>query len=171
MKTKTILNDNELLPKEPTYDEQLAARTGAKLFVRSRPFNPHVVTGSESFEEFLSSTASQIQQAEGRTRRRSPEANDAFIAALRAVILDLFAAWMVDPELQVGVNLRTYGAKEQTRYCNAQLTFRQFRSAFAGLLRLGYLQIDKNGWHDRNSGDGHNTKITATQALIDALRD
>ena len=85
MKTKTILNENELLPKEPTYDEKLAARTGAKLFVHSRPFNPHLVTGSQKFEEFLTDTASRIRRAEAR-KQRPAAANAAFIAALRALI-------------------------------------------------------------------------------------
>ena len=46
------------------------------------------------------------------------------MTALRALTLDLFSAWMVDPELQVGVNLGEYRyGDNRTRYCNVDTRY------------------------------------------------
>ena len=151
--------------------EEIAALTGATRSIKSRPWNPHLIANSAAFETFLADTASLIEKAEER-KRRSTEMHAVFMAALRALILDLFSASTADPELQVGIHLdaKLYGAKHRTRYSNQQLTYRQLKAAFDGLEQLGLLQIVKRGWHDK-SGRGAITKVTATQALMHVLRE
>jgi hypothetical protein len=109
----TIHTIRELSPEEfsTLRFEAIAALTGAERFIKSRPWNPHLVVSSTEFENSLASTASVIDKAEGR-RRRSTEVHAVFLAALRALILDLFSAWTADPELQVGIHLdaKPYGA-------------------------------------------------------------
>src|SRR5204862_2056675 len=147
-------------------------RTGAVSFYKPRPWNPHLVVNSPEFDRFVADTAAQIEKTE-RRKGRPKEAQNAFLTAISALILDLHSAYMVDPRQQVGISLdaNRYAAKKRTRYCNQRLTSKQLRAAFDGLQRLGYLTVDKRGWHDSKSGSGANTKIRATEGLIELVSE
>ena len=151
--------------------DELNQLTGATAFIRARAFNPHLTTDLDQFEDCLEALARRVEDTEGRKRTRSKEDAAAFRAAISALVLDLYSAWKADPELQVGVSLDSndYGKAKRTRYSNQRFTSRQFLAAFNGLERLGLLKVVKRGYHDKKSGAGANTKITASSSLVSCL--
>ena len=140
-----------------------------RIFVRSRPLDVHRWSDYPELNRCHSELANEIEAREGRKRSRTAQEAKRFKDALRILVLDLYGAWKTDPALQIGISLRSNDYSAGTRYAKLFLSFRQFKAAYEGLRDCGYLQVDKRGGRYRASGKAWNTKIRATQKLIELL--
>jgi len=117
----------------------------------------------------LTDLVEEIETQEGRVRKRV-KAAPAFRAAVSALVLDLYVAWKANPEMHISVPLSSRDFADGKRYARLHFTYDTFKPAFDGLRKLGYFNITRGGFIDRETGIGRVTRIIATKKLIDKLR-
>ncbi len=140
-----------------------------KVFIHSRPFDVHRWTDHLELNNCVTLLRDEVEALEGRKRARNKNAAKKFREAIRCIVLDLYVGWKSDPDLQISIAFGANHFTPTTRYDAFYLSYRPFKAAFDGLKKLGYLTIDKKGYHDAASGRGRVTKVRATEKLIDLL--
>jgi hypothetical protein len=135
----------------------------------SRPLDVHRWTDHPELVSCLGQLQTEIEAVEKRTRTRPASITKKFRDALRCIVLDLYVAWVADPELLVGVSLGKSKFEHKTRYDAFYLSYLPFIAAFDGLERLGYIDVVLRGFNDRSQGVARNTKVRANLKLIDML--
>ena len=117
----------------------------------------------------MKSFASEISSQEGRSRKRSTDAQHNFEYAIATILTDLWKAAVVSPEYECGINKRTAYYPENPRYRDPNLTFKQTMAAFDGLIALDMIEVTRNGFFDRENGNGGITKYKAKDRLLELL--
>ncbi len=140
-----------------------------KAFIHSRPFDVHRWTDHPELNNCVTSLRDEVEAIEGRQRARNKNAAKKFREAIRCIVLDLYVGWKSDPGLQISIAFGANYFTPKTRYDAFYLSYRPFKAAFDGLKKLGYLTIDKKGYHDASTGTGKVTRIRATESLINRL--
>jgi hypothetical protein len=140
---------------------------GHKEYVWSIPFNGNKILNSPWLAAKVEDIAREIDSTR-KARKRSATDTEKWHAWIAALTANLFAAWRVSPELQVGFP-KSAGHYTSSRYRYPELSYRLMTQAFDGLQRLGYLQVDLRGYHDKETGKGKVTKIRGTQKLVRLL--
>ena len=123
----------------------------------------------EIFTELTHYLASEISSKENRSRKRSVEAQHHFEYAIETILKDLWKATFLSPEYECGINKRTAYYSESPRYRDPNLTFKQTMAAFEGLIALDMIEITRNGFFDRETGNGGITKYRAKDRLRELL--
>lgn len=139
-------------------------------YIKSRPFDVHRWADYPELNNCLGSLADEIDAFKKRKRSRTADEAKNFRDALRILALNLYAAWKMNPKLQVGIDLNR-NRYVQGRYKSLYLSYRPMKDAFDGLEALEYLIIDKRGFFDSKTGTGKSTRIRATEKLISLLTD
>ena len=137
-----------------------------KVFIHSRLFDVHRWTDYPKLNNCLTSLCREIEALEGRKRARNEAAAKTFRAAVRCLVLDLYVAWKSDPDLQVCIALGANSYAPKTRYDAFFLSYPAVKAAFDGLKKLGYLTIDRKGYHDAASGRGKVTRVAFCDVAI-----
>lgn len=137
--------------------------------VRSRALDLHRTCTNARMAECAEAIAREIEAQEDRTRARSAKPAEEFRNAVSVLILDLYAAHRSDPDLEIGINLRSNSFKLTDRYRRVHLPYRQFKAAFEGLATLGYVNVIRRGHYDSDSGEGQTTRVRATTKLIELI--
>lgn len=135
----------------------------------SRPFDVNRWSDYPELNNCLTSLVTELEAQESRERKRGTSERKKLREAVRALVLDLYVAWKTDPKLLVGVPLSNRSYTTKSRYRALFLHWSSFRSAYYLLLEVGYIDEVQAGFHDPRSGVGRNTRIRATQKLIDLL--
>ena len=107
-----------------------------------------------------------------RRRRRTVAELGRFMACVSSLTANLLAAWRISPNLQIGFprGRDDYGTRSPlSRYRNPDLSYKLTKQAFAGFLKLGYVQIVREGYFDRELDTGRLTKICGMEKLITLL--
>ena len=150
---------------------RLNPRIGEKPFIKSRPLDVHRWADYPQLNNCLDELVACIEAREPERKKRSKSETKKLRDCLRTIVLDLYTAWQSDPKRQVGIDLDRNKFGKDSRYGKLFLTHRPFKAAFEGLVALGYVQIDKKGWLNRETRKGKNTKARATPMLIKWLTD
>jgi hypothetical protein len=112
---------------------------------------------------------SELEGLEGRERKRGPKEQTRFRDAVRCLVLDLYVAWKIDPELVVGISLSNSDYTAQSRYRAIFIWWSSFKAAYELLDQTDYIEVVKHGFNDPRSGKGRVTRIRATKKLIQRL--
>ena len=123
----------------------------------------------EIFAELTHYLASEISSKENRSRKRSAEAEHHFEYAIATILKDLWNAAKISPDYECGINKRTAYYSESPRYRDPNLTFKQTMAAFDGLIALDMIEVTRNGFFDRETGNGGITKYRAKDRLRELL--
>lgn len=135
----------------------------------SRPFDVHRWSDYPELNNCLDVLVSELEGLEGRERGRREKDRARFRDAVRCLVLDMYVAWKTDPELAVGVPLGNVHYTRKGRYQALFLKYSSFTAAFGLLVQAGYLTKLKDGFNDPRSGIGRNTRVCATEKLIQLL--
>lgn len=111
----------------------------------------------------LDAVQSEIEALENRRARDSASSNR-FRHCLRALCLDLFAAYVLDPKMEIGVS-RDSSALSANPAHPPFVSARPFIDALNGLISSGYVEQLSLG----NEASGHSTRVRATPKLIGQL--
>ena len=123
----------------------------------------------EIFTELTHYLTSEISSKEHRSRKRSAEAQHHFEYAIKTILKDLWNATAISPDYECGINKRTAYYSESPRYRDPNLTFKQTMAAFDGLIALDMIEVTRNGFFDRETGNGGITKYRAKDRLLELL--
>ena len=123
----------------------------------------------EIFTELSHYLSSEISSKENRSRKRSANAQRHFEYAIEIILKDLWKAAAISPEYECGINKRTAYYSESPRYRDPNLTFKQTMAAFDGLIALDMIEVTRNGFFDRETGNGGITKYRAKDRLRELL--
>lgn len=113
--------------------------------------------------------AFEISSKENRARKRSTDAQRHFEYAIEIILKDLWKATAISPEYECRINKRTAYYSENPRYRDPNLTFKQTMAAFDGLIALDMIEVTRNGFFDRETGNGSITKYRAKDRLLELL--
>ena len=123
----------------------------------------------EALSDITQSIGSEIASMEGRIRKRSADAQRHFEYAIATILKDLWKATAISPDYECGINKRTAYYSESPRYRDPNLTFKQTMAAFDGLIALDMIEVTRNGFFDRETGNGGITKYKAKDRLLELL--
>ena len=124
----------------------------------------------EILAELTHCLAFEISSKENRTRKRSTDAQRHFEYAIEIILKDLWKATAISPEYECRINKRTAYYSENPRYRDPNLTFKQTMAAFDGLIDLDMIEVTRNGFFDRETGNGSITKYRAKDRLLELLK-
>ena len=120
-------------------------------------------------EELIAETISRIEATEGRKRGRSTVAKIHFDHAVRHILIELWKSVKTLPASEVGISKRSGYYSENKRYRDNLLTFRQVIAAYDGLLAIGFIEVAKEGYYEKETGEGEITRIIAKDELLERL--
>ena len=120
-------------------------------------------------EELVSETISRIEATEGRQRSRSTVAKIHFDHAVRHILIELWKSVKTLPASEASINKRSGYYSENKRYRDNLLTFRQVIAAYDGLLAIGFIEVAKEGYYEKETGEGEITRIIAKDELLERL--
>ena len=123
----------------------------------------------EILAELTHCLAFEISSKENRARKRSTDAQRHFEYAIEIILKDLWKATAISPEYECRINKRTAYYSENPRYRDPNLTFKQTMAAFDGLIDLDMIEVTRNGFFDRETGNGSITKYRAKDRLLELL--
>ncbi|PCK86182.1 hypothetical protein CPT32_13900 [Rhizobium sophoriradicis] len=135
----------------------------------SRPFDVHRWSDYPELRNCLTELVRELEGLESRRRQRGEGGGKKFREAVRALVLDMYVAWKTDPNLLVGIPRGNRSYTTKSRYQALFLRWSSFIDAYDLLLQADYIAEVHAGFHDPRSGVGRNTRIKATQKLIDLL--
>tara|TARA_B100001093_G_scaffold464767_1_gene481907 strand:+ start:1751 stop:3097 length:1347 start_codon:yes stop_codon:yes gene_type:complete len=119
--------------------------------------------------DLTQSIASEISSIESRTRKRSADSQNNFEHAIRNILSDFWKASAISPQYECGMNKRPAYYSENPRYRDPNLTFKQTMAAFDGLIALDMIEVTRNGFFDRETGNGGITKYRAKDRLLELV--
>lgn len=135
----------------------------------SRPLDVNRWSDYPELQNCLSELIHEIEDREGRQRRRNGDDAKRLRDAVRCLVLDLYVAWKTSPDLEVAIPLGNKHYTKGTRYRALFIRYSSFITAYEGLRDLGYLTVLRTGFNDPVTGVGRVTRIAATDKLLDLL--
>ncbi|QBQ55530.1 hypothetical protein [Nitrosococcus wardiae] len=89
---------------------------------------------------------------------------------LKVVILDLYVAWLSDPELWIGYSRDHHDYQVDSRYNKLHIGYRALIQVIDSLADSGYIE-HKKGFNDRRTGIGFQSRMRAKKKLINLIKD
>ena len=120
------------------------------------------------FESLVDEIALEIEEFD-EGNRRSESVRERFRYAVRTILLD---CWKASSSIPVGmcqIRLRSNDYSNTNRYADPNLAYRQVTQAFEGLLNLGLIFIERQGYYDRQAFSGGLTQYIPTKKLLERL--
>ena len=111
-------------------------------------------------EELINETVKRIEAKEGRSRSRTAEEQVRFEHATRILIVDLWKAVRSTPIRECSINKRSGWYSENPRYRDPLLTYKQMIAVFDGLIRIGFIEVTREGHFDRTIYQGWQESAT-----------
>ena len=121
------------------------------------------------FKELISETILRIEATEARDRGRKIDDKLRFDHAVRYILIELWKSVKTLPTSEVSINKRSGYYSENKRYRDPLLTYKQTMAVYKGLLKLGFIEVTKEGHFDRNLFQGKITRIVAKEELLERL--
>jgi hypothetical protein len=122
-------------------------------------------------KELISETISRICPSSGFDRGRKIDDKLRFDHAVSYILIELWKSVKTLPASEVSLNKRSGYYSENKRYRDTLLTFRQTMAVYKGLLKLGFIEVTKEGHFDRNLFQGKITRIVAKEELLERLKE
>ena len=111
----------------------------------------------------------RIEATEGRSRSRRPDDQLRFEHAVGIVLLDLWRAVKCTPIRECNINKRSGWYSENPRYRDPLLTYKKMIAVFNGLLKMGFIEVTREGHFDRETFQGKVTCFVAKDELLERL--
>ena len=121
-------------------------------------------------EDLIKETVKRIAAKEGRSRFRTANEQPSFEHAVRVLIVDLWKAVRSTPIRECSINKRNGWYSENPRYRDPMLTFTQMMAVFDGLLKIGFIEVTREGHFDRTIYQGKTTRFVARDELLERLQ-
>ena len=126
---------------------------------------------TEKISELIHETILKIEQFETRKRNRDANTQLRFEHAVRTILIDLWKSTQCIPTRECLINKRSGYYSEYPRYRDRLLTYKQTMAAFNELNLLGYTEVTKVGYFDRETLQGSLTKFVARDELLERLHE
>ena len=120
------------------------------------------------FESFVDEIALEIEEIEEQ-HSRAESVQQRFRYAVRTILLDCWKASQSIPVRVCQINRRSNFYSNTNRYADPNLAYRQVTQAFEGLLNLGLIFIERQGFYDRQAFSGGLTQYIPTKKLLERL--
>ncbi|APG45715.1 hypothetical protein [Phaeobacter porticola] len=111
----------------------------------------------------------QITGKQG-AKRPGPQPKTSFKNQLRVLILDLYAAWLEDPELSIGMSMSPNEWKANSRY-NALHLSKKLIPITEALSIAGLVDLAKGSYAGPGAKGNRTTRIRASEGLQDMFRE
>lgn len=122
-------------------------------------------------DELIKEVSNRIERMEGRKRSRTADEQLRFEHAVHVVLVDLWKAVKSAPIRECSINKRSGWYSENPRYRDPLLTYKQMMAAFDGLLKLGFIEVTREGYFDRVIYQGKTTRFVAREELLERLQE
>ncbi|MDA9310990.1 hypothetical protein N9Q35_02390 [Amylibacter sp.] len=119
------------------------------------------------FEELVKEITKELEVQESRGRARSGDAHNNFEYAVRFILGELWKASLSYPQGECLINLRSGYYSELPRYRDNNLTYRQIKAAFDGMINCRMIEITTAGHFSKERGEGWLTKFISTDTLLE----
>jgi len=121
--------------------------------------------------ELTKEVIKRIEASEGRSRSRKVEEQLRFEHAVYVLLTDLWKTVKSTPIRECSINKRSGWYSEHPRYRDPLLTYRQTIAVFEGLLKIGFIEVTKEGYFDRVIYQGKTTRFVARDELLERLQE
>ena len=98
------------------------------------------------FSEFVKEITKELEAKESRNKARSADAQSTFSYAVGNILKELWRNALSYPPRESSINLRSGYYSESERYRDPQLTYRQAKAAYEGLIKCQYVQETTKGY-------------------------
>ena len=119
--------------------------------------------------DITSEVKTLIEANEGRSHSRNANEQLSFEHAVRLLLIDLWKAVKCTPIRECSINKRSGWYSEHPRYRDPLLTYKQMIAVFDGLLKLGFIEVTREGYLDRVIYQGKTTRFVAKDELLERL--
>ena len=121
--------------------------------------------------ELVTEVTKRIEASEGGRRSRTVNEQLRFEHAVYILLTDLWKAVKSTPIRECSINKRSGWYSESPRYRDPLLTYKQMMAVFDGLLKLGFVEVTKEGYFDRIIYQGKTTRFVARDELLERLQE
>ena len=121
--------------------------------------------------ELTKEVTTRIEASEGRQRARTADEQLRFEHAIRTLLFDLWKAVRCQPMRECSINKRSGWYSEHPRYRDPLLTYKQMIAVFEGLLKIGFIEVTREGYFDRVIYQGKTTRFVARDELLERLKE
>ena len=130
--------------------------SAASKYMNTRPLDVHTWSEHPEVNEFVNEIYSELSGVFGNVRINK--------RLLKVLLLDLFLAWKDDPELMIMISRDNNSFKAKSRYNEINISKKIID--IVDLLHANRMIEMKNGFNDRISGVGFQTRIWPSEFLI-----
>ena len=113
---------------------------------RSNSNKSETMTYASQIDELIKEVAKLLDASEGRSRSRIANEQLRFNYAVHVLLTDLWKAVKSTPIRECSINKRS----GYPRYCGPLLTYKQMIAVFDGLLKIGFIEVTREGYFDRD---------------------
>ena len=119
------------------------------------------------FDGFVKEITKEIELKESRGRARSNDTKVRFEYAVKFLISELWRNSLSYPPSESSVNLRSGYYSELPRYRDENLTYRQIKAAFEGMINCRMIEVTTAGFFKKEEGSGQLTRFIPTDRLLE----
>ena len=119
------------------------------------------------FEEFVKEITKELEAKESRSRARSAAADARFEYAVSFLLGELWRNSLSYPPRESSIHLRRGYYSELPRYRDENLTYRQVKAAFDGMVDCRMIEVTTAGFYRRDMGSGELTRFIPTDRLLE----
>ena len=123
------------------------------------------------FSEFVKEITKELEAKESRNKARSADAKSTFSYAVGNILRELWRNTLSYPPRESSINMRSGYYSELERYRDPQLTYRQVKAAFTGLINCRYIEVTAPGYFSRERGTGGLTRFAPTDRLLERFEN
>jgi hypothetical protein len=129
------------------------------------------MTYVSQIDELTKEVVKLIEASEGRSRSRTANEQLRFNHAVHVFLTDLWKAVKSTPIRECSINKRSGWYSENPRYRDPLLTCKQMIAVFDGLLKIGFIEVTREGYFDRLTYQGNTTRFVARDELLERLQE
>ena len=119
------------------------------------------------FEEFAKEITKELEGKESRSRARSAAPHARFEYAVSFLLRELWRNSLSYPLRESSIHLRRGYYSELPRYRDENLTYRQVKAAFDGMIDCRMIEVTTAGFYRREIGSGELTRFIPTDRLLE----
>ena len=119
------------------------------------------------FEEFVKEITKELEAKESRSRARSAAPHARFEYAVSFLLRELWRNSLSYPPRESSIHLRRGYYSELPRYRDENLTYRQVKAAFDGMIDCRMIEVTTASFYRREIGSGELTRFIPTDRLLE----
>jgi hypothetical protein len=123
------------------------------------------------FDELVKEIVRELEAKESRGRARGGDTKARFEYAVGFLIGELWRNSLSYPPSESSINLRSGYYSELPRYRDENLTYRQVKAAFEGMIDCRMIEVTTSGYFKRGEGSGQLTRFIPTDKLLEKFEN